>query len=561
MGRLRLELIIEYGNKKNKEMKRYNTIASLFLAAVMLFSACEKDENGFVSLNVEIDNYTGAGNTKMYIDENNYTHWTSGDEVNINGTDCPLNLSGEKAQITGVVQSNTGYTAIYPAGIVTGASTIELPAEQVYAVEDGKQVISAPMAAYTDNNTLAFTNLCALIRVDVTPNTNLVMERIIVTSSTTNLCGSGSIDFSGTPTLGALDGSKTVSLTFDGTTTVSNGVLKSFYIYVPQFTGGVTVNVQAMDPTNSFKYVWNKTQSTASLSANNIGAVPAAPTNTAKYFFGAGTSEDPFLIYNFDELKRVPVNSAVFFKLMKDINCGEDSWSPIGTNSNALSFKGTFDGNGKTITYKIEDNTTSAKNLGLFGHATNATIKNLKVSGSITTDCYGANGSGIGAIVGYNSGSTIQNCYSTVNITSSYSGGSNLVYGGVVGYMSGGIVSYCFVSSTINGNGKNRVGGIMGHHGGGTVSHCTFEGTVSGGTNVGMIVGNTWSANNFTNCHYYVAVKLGYSGILGKGTSSANGEDIAGTIRSDKDDLQTYVSGVTGYDVYTSSLSSRLAEL
>lgn len=545
-------------------MKRYNTIASLFLATAMLFAACEKDENGIISLNVEVDNYTGAGNTKMYIDEDNYTHWTSGDEVNINGTDCPLNLSGSKAQITGVVQSETGYTAIYPADIVTGASTIELPAEQVYTVEDGNQVISAPMAAYTNNNTLAFTNLCALIRVDVTPNTNLVMERIIVTSSTTNLCGSGTISFSGTPTLGDLDGSKTVTLTFDGTTTVSNGVLKSFYIYVPQFTGGVTVNVQAVDPNTSYKYAWNKTQSTASLSANSVGVVATIPGNTAKYFFGAGTSVDPYLIYNLAELKKVPANSTTYcYKLMNDINCGVDSWSPIGYNP-SNSFKGTFDGNGKTITYIINDLTTANKNLGLFGYATSATIKNLKVSGCITTDCYGGYGAGIGSIVGYNNGSTIQNCYSTVTFASSYSGTYNLVYGGVVGYMTGNAarVEYCFVSSTINGNGKNRVGGIVAHHASGTITHCTFEGTVSGGTYVGMVAGNSNSTSNITYCHYYVANKSSYSGIYGKGTSSANGEDIAGTIKSDKDDLEYYLDEVSSdYDIYKTSIQNRLAEL
>ena len=530
--------------------------------ATMLFAACQKDDNGLISLNVEVSNYAGAGNTKMYVDASNYTHWTTGDQVKINGTDCPVNLSGSKAQITGVVQ-NDDYKAIYPASIVTGTNTINLPAEQAYSVDgSGNQIMSAPMAAYTAGNTLTFSNLCALIKVDVTPNTNLVMERIIVTSSTTNLCGSGTIDFSGTPTLGALDGSKTVTLTFDGTTTVSNGDTKSFYIYVPQFTGGVTVNVQAMDPSSSYKYAWNKTQSTASLSANSIGAVSAAPGNTAKYFFGAGTSADPYLIYNLDELKRVPVNSATYFKLMNDINCGEDSWSPIGTGSGNSSFKGTFDGNGKTITYKINHTAEGQTSLGLFGYTTNATIRNLNVSGSIVSNTNGGYSSGgTGTIVGYNTSSTIENCYSNVNMSSTYTGTYNVIYGGIVGYMNGGSVSYCFVSSTINGNGKNRVGGIIGHHGSGTITHCTFEGTVSGGTNVGMIVGNTYSGGNFTNCHYYVADKGSYSGILGKGTSSANGEDIAGTIMSDKTDLTTYVSGITGYDVYTSSLSSRLAEL
>lgn len=543
-------------------MKRHIAKISLMMVVVMVFTACRKEDEGLVSLNAEITNYVGNSNSKMYVDGERYTHWTTGDQVNINGTERTVSLS-DKARITEVAAA-ASYTAIYPAGIVTGANTVNLPAEQVYSVDgSGNQIIAAPMAAYTNSTTLTFANLCALIRVDVDPlSNNLTMERIIVTSSSTNLCGSGTIDFSGTPTLGALSGSKTVTLTFDGSTVVS-GSTKSFYIYVPQFSSDITVDVQAYDASTNYKYEWKKSHTSASISANSIGSVSAAPGNTFKYFFGAGNSEsDPFLVYNLNELKRVPKNSVTYYKLMNDINCGEESWTPIGNNSGNDSFKGTFDGNGKTITYKINDNSNTGKNLGLFGHATNATIKNLKVSGSISSDCYGYYSYGIGSIVGYNSGSTIQNCYSNVTMTSTYTGSSYLTMGGIVGYFNGGTVSYCFVSSTINGNGKNRVGGIVAHHYSGTLTHCTFEGTVSGGNFVGMIAGNSNSTSNITNCHYYVADKASYSGVLGKGKSDTTSEDITGTIKSDKADLTTYVSGISNnYDVYKSSLTSRISDL
>ena len=61
-------------------MKRHLTIISLVMAT-MLFAACQKDDNGLISLNVEVSNYAGAGNTKMYVDASNYTHWTTGDQV------------------------------------------------------------------------------------------------------------------------------------------------------------------------------------------------------------------------------------------------------------------------------------------------------------------------------------------------------------------------------------------------------------------------------------------------------------------------------------------------
>ena len=526
------------------------------MVTAMVFTACRKDDDGLISLNAEITNYTGDSNTKMYVDASRYTHWTSGDQVNINGTACPVDLSGSKAQITDVATA-ASYSAIYPASIVTGTNTVNLPAEQAYSVDgSGNQLIAAPMAAYTTGTTLTFANLCALIRVDVNPTFDITMERIIVTSSSVNLCGSGTIDFSGTPTLGALSGSKTVTLTFDGSTTVSSGNTKSFYIYVPQFSSDITVDVQAIRPSvNEKKYEWKKTSTGASISANQIGIVSGVtPAFIDTYFYGAGTEADPYLIYTKTELKNTS-GKANFFKVMKNFSCGGSTWTPVA------DFTGTLDGNGKTITYIINNTENTTKNLGLFAKATGATIKNLKVNGSISTNCYGGYTSGIGSIVGYNSNSTIQNCYSNVTIESSYTGSSNLVYGGVVGYLNGGSVSYCFASGSINGNGKNRVGGIVAHQYSGTITHCTFEGTISGGTKIGTIAGNANSTANITDCHYYVADKANYAGIRGIGSYSATGEDIAGTVASDKTDLTTYVSGISGYDVYTSSLTSRLSEL
>ena len=547
-------------------MKRHIAKISLMMVVVMVFTACRKEDEGLVSLNAEITNYVGNSNSKMYVDGERYTHWTTGDQVNINGTERTVSLS-DKARITEVAAA-ASYTAIYPAGIVTGANTVNLPAEQVYSVDgSGNQIIAAPMAAYTNSTTLTFANLCALIRVDVNPQSNnLTMERIIVTSSSVNLCGSGTIDFSGTPTLGTLDGSRTVTLTFDGSTIVS-GSTKSFYIYVPQFSSDITVDVQAYDASTDWKYEWKKTHTSASITANSIGAVTAAPNNISKYFFGAGNSEsDPFLVYNLNELKRVPKNSATYYKLMNDINCGEESWTPIGNNSGQNSFKGFFDGNSKTITYKIINTSESAANIGFFGYATDATIKNLTVSGSITTNAYvGYSAVGTGSIVGYCNSTSIQNCYSNVSITSTNTSTTNLNVGGIVGYMLSGNISYCFMSSTINGGGKNRVGGIVGYHRDGTIDNCTFEGSVSGGNYVGMIASYVYSSTieeKITNSHYYVANKDGYNSIRGVGTNSANGKDIAGTVASDKNDLTNYVDGISNdYNVYKSSLTSRISDL
>ena len=98
---------------------------------------------------------------------------------------------------------------------------------------------------------------------------------------------------------------------------------------------------------------------------------------------GAGTSENPYLISSVSnlELFRNEVNTGNpayingFFKLEKSLNLKDiESWIPIG-NGNA--FKGTFEGNGKTID---NINLKDGNSLGLFGNLENATISNLGIS-------------------------------------------------------------------------------------------------------------------------------------------------------------------------------------
>ena len=78
-------------------------------------------------------------------------------------------------------------------------------------------------------------------------------------------------------------------------------------------------------------------------------------------------------------------------------------------------FKGTFDGDGHTLTchYNSLDKWTGAI-IAPFRYVSNATIKNLKTAGAITTDAMCAAG-----IVGDATGSlNLTNCCSSVNISS-----------------------------------------------------------------------------------------------------------------------------------------------
>lgn len=522
-------------------MKRYNTIASLFLATAMLFAACEKDENGLVSLNVEVDNYTGAGNTKMYVDENNYTHWTTGDQVNINGNSntCSLNLTGEKAQITGVPSSDNGYVAIYPAGIANNFSatysavTVTLPSTQNYSEDgSGKQIINAPMCAYCseNDNTLTFRNLCSLLKVTVNNDRDedITMQSITVTSADKKLSGEGTLDVistgSGNHRLSMKTGASSynyVKLDFSNVSeTVSQGTSESYYIVVPAFAeSDITISIVA---TSTGTLELSKTASDAELSANKIVQGPTLSLDGVPF---VGSEDNPYKIYTLADLVsfRTNVNNGTtyegkFFKLMDHIDCG-NSWTPIGTTSNV--FKGTFDGNDKTITYEIPS--TSNNCLGFFGCTQNATIKNLNVNATISQTQTGGYNGIVGAIVGRQEGGLVDSCSATGEITSNY---NNI--GGIVGRNNGSVystVSNCSSSVNITSSkaGSNNIGGIIGNfYTAGTVTNCSASGNIYApegtGTYVGGIVGNTTGTTSVTGCGFtghvqgsgYVGMVVGY---------------------------------------------------
>lgn len=499
----------------------------------MVFTACQKDDNsdnndnGLVSFNLEIGNYDGAGNTKMYVDASRYTHWTSGDQVKINNDACPVDVS--KAQITGVTASNYGYTAVYPASIATsyfGATTtsfnVTLPTTQTYSVDgSGNQIISAPMVARCNagSNTLTFQNLCSLLKVTINNNRteDIEMHNITVTSSNGNLSGVATIsNATTTPSFAMGTGANSynyVTLSFSSET-VSQGTSKDYYVVLPAFNeSDLTISIFA---TSTGNLELSKTASDATLSANTIVQGPVLSLDGVAFI---GTEENPYKIYNLDDLVafRTKVNSGttyegLFVKVMDDIDCGS-SWTPIGTSSNY--FKGTFDGNNKTITYVIPS--TNAGYLGLFGYTQNAIIKNLNVDATITQT--GSNGN-IGGIVARQEGGTITNSTAAGTISSEYS-----YIGGIVGRNYGSTantVSSCTsnVNITSSKSNLNYIGGILGYfYTTGIVSNCTASGNIYApeetGTYVGGIVGNTTGTTSVATCSFTGCVRAsGYVGMI-----------------------------------------------
>lgn len=190
-------------------------------------------------------------------------------------------------------------------------------------------------------------------------------------------------------------------------------------------------------------------------------------------------------------------------------------------------FKGTYDGNNKTIS-NLTVNAPNSNYQGLFGYTSKAVIKNVTLANcNITGKQY------TGGIVGYASTSTaIENCHVRGNISATESdasghGGiagsatatsitnctvtgtistsvSNDNYGGIVGAANYDVViTSCENAANISGDGQNH-GGIVGrdNNGSNKFKYCLNTGVVKGNQYVGAIAGERYSPSNFDHCYY-----------------------------------------------------------
>ena len=144
-----------------------------------------------------------------------------------------------------------------------------------------------------------------------------------------------------------------------------------------------------------------------------------------------------------------------------------------------LYFKGTFDGNGKTISGLYLDNSEQGC-VGLFGQINSgATVKNVGV-----IDSYFYCKQTVGGVVGYiGSNSTVMSSYNSGTII-----GTDYI-GGIVGWNSGGSITNCYNMGSVSGS-KKYVGGVVGYNGGNSfVTNSYNTGDVRGITCVGGVVG------------------------------------------------------------------------
>lgn len=231
-------------------------------------------------------------------------------------------------------------------------------------------------------------------------------------------------------------------------------------------------------------------------------------------------------------------NTSLNAILTADIDASSVNWLPIGNSSSktvtldvvpangangpstpktmtysfANSYKGTFDGNGKSITINATtDINGNQTNVGAFGYTNAATIKNLTVKGQVSGTNYVA-----GIVANENGNTTISNCVNEATVTGA------TYTAGIVGYTKTGTITDCTNKGSITATGTYYVGGIAGYSK--NISGCVNEGDVTAGNAyyVGGITGYGYTGAVISNCANLGNIQAKYTvgGIYGTGYGS-----------------------------------------
>ena len=250
---------------------------------------------------------------------------------------------------------------------------------------------------------------------------------------------------------------------------------------------------------------------------------------------GDGKVGNPYIITTAEELKwfRDEVNSGnneICAKIADNVevidmstvchaedksqNLIEKSWEPIGKYDYRYQYRGTFDGNGKTITNLYIN--ASQNYMGLFGYTYKGTIKNLTFEYANVTNTKDYTG----ILVGDIENSNLQNI--KISNTCQIKGGKYT--GGIAGYLDGNAYN-CVNYATVQG--IQYIGGLCGHYSrsrtGNSMTACANYGNVTASSlRVGGLVGY-FDSGTIQDCANYGDVK-GTDRIAGMAGSVNNGK-------------------------------------
>ena len=314
---------------------------------------------------------------------------------------------------------------------------------------------------------------------------------------------------------------------------------------------------------------------------------------------GNGTPENPYEIASLDNLFWIAAHDSIVtdpdqvsrwashYIQTADIDASATQnwfegkgWTPIGTSYSVKAFRGTYNGQGHSIT-ALYINRPDESDMGLFGcirfpetGVFNLGLLNVNIKGSAS----------VGALAGQNrEKSLIDKCYSSglvqgVNhvggLVGVNSGDSSIVSLSsstaeviAVEHSAGGLVGRNATSSMVfrshssgNVTGESRVGGLVGHniydaeirwsYSTGNVNGNDFTGGLVGSQNNHSLVIHSFGSGNVSGTGNYSGGIAGYNGSSSQITYSAGHGNVYGN---------KYVGGVTGYNFSGSAIEKSFA--
>jgi len=232
---------------------------------------------------------------------------------------------------------------------------------------------------------------------------------------------------------------------------------------------------------------------------------------------GSGSEQDPYIITTAEQLNSIRDSHdhlSAHYRLESDIDlqASYPNWTPIGTLATADRFRGSFDGNGHTIS-GLTIKQPAGQYLGLFasihitGKVHDLTLSDVDITGV----------SYVGAVAGINRGE-IGNVHVTGNIN-----GSSRFVGGIVGRSTSN--SSLIIASSFSGkvSGQETVGGIVGENSAASyIVAATSSGEVISDAESGMDIGGLTGFNSGVILYGYADMKVSAKG--------KNAENIGGLV-------------------------------
>lgn len=478
--------------------------------------------------------FDASSSPKDFLNTSDYVCWENGDQMNINGQQYTVVVDGNNdatIAASGVASIEGKYYAVFPASaqLAANVATFSLPKEEAYEVVNsghgtGRQRLHALMAAATENSTMRFENLCALLELSVMQSGGEAAQLYAIeVSGNKQLCGEMTATFTSghwSVNTSSLSGGTTRRLTF-ATPVTLNSTTQKFYLQLPPQTdvSSLTVRYYLLTASGEMK-IYSRTKSSASSFSNaqiyEMGTAIFTGSEMTNYTLSGGTAEVPYVVTTsngWTALMSTVQNSSAYVQLWNDIT--------VGTATN--TFNGHLDGNGHTITLD--------GNIALFKQLSGAEVSNLTVEGTVaeipqyyinSRYCYGTL-----STVANNTHFT--NCTSRVAITSTIE--SIAAIGGINGWDDAGCVyENCHNYGQINVR-STHIGGIVGY------TKARFEGcsnhadivvnsTSTTARNVGGIAGNV----NYSEASAVMVRDCSNSGNISLSVSNNSTNNVGGLL-------------------------------